>query len=37
MVLKLYAMRDTNAGRGVVALLLEEKQIPFDLIVVDLK
>jgi len=36
MVLKLYAVPYAAGGGGIVALLLAEKQIPFELVVVDL-
>jgi glutathione S-transferase len=37
MVLKLYAVPYPGRGSGLVYLLLAEKQIPFELVAVDLK
>jgi len=37
MVLKLYAVPYPGSGSGLVYLVLEEKQIPFELVAVDLK
>ncbi|KAJ6563095.1 glutathione S-transferase [Mycena vulgaris] len=36
MVLKLYSAPRATAGKGLVALVLAEKQIPFELVVVDM-
>ncbi|KAJ7641093.1 glutathione S-transferase [Roridomyces roridus] len=35
MVLKLYSAPEARAGHGVVALVLAEKQIPFELVLID--
>ncbi|KAF7362978.1 Glutathione S-transferase [Mycena venus] len=36
MVLKLYATSTVSSGKGIVALVLAEKQIPFQLVLVDM-